>query len=101
MPRARHPSISTHAPTHTHTPHLSSQLRPWEVLGEEWLALNKAGTVTPKIAIWQNLQDPAGDLWEAYVNGSYSDPEYEDLVREKTCWETRGKSVGGRGTEEE
>ena len=31
------------------------QLRPWEVVGEEWLALRKQGIKTPKIAIWQNL----------------------------------------------
>ena len=28
------------------------QLRPWEVVAEEWLALRKQGTPTPKIAIW-------------------------------------------------
>ena len=45
------------------------QLRPWEVVGEEWLALRKQGIETPKIAIWQNLQDPNGTLWEQYVTG--------------------------------
>jgi hypothetical protein len=44
------------------------QQRPWEVVGEEWLALRKLGVSTPKIAIWQNLGDPNGNLWEAYVN---------------------------------
>ncbi len=56
------------------------QLRPWEVVGEEWLALRKQGIPTPKIAIWQNLGDAAGNLWESYVNGAYSDPQYEDLI---------------------
>ena len=53
------------------------QLRPWEVVGEEWLALRKAGHKTPAIAIWQNLQEPAGNLWREYVNGAYSDPACE------------------------
>jgi hypothetical protein len=56
------------------------QLRPWEVLGEEWLQLRKAGTPTPKIAIWQNLGEATGDLYKEYVKGAYSDPAYEDLI---------------------
>ena len=47
------------------------------MVGEEWLALRKAGHRTPAIAIWQNLQDPAGNLWREYVNGAYSDPACE------------------------
>ena len=46
-------------------------------MGEEWLALRKAGHKTPAIAIWQNLQDPAGNLWREYVNGAYTDPACE------------------------
>lgn len=56
------------------------QLRPWDVVGEEWLALRKQGIPTPKISIWQNLGDPTGDLWEVYVNTTYSDPAYDDLI---------------------
>jgi hypothetical protein len=56
------------------------QLRPWEVLAEEWLGLRQKGIKTPKIAIWQNLQSPTGDLWEQYIKGAYSDPAYEDLL---------------------
>ena len=57
------------------------QLRPWEVLAEEWLALRKSGTPTPDIAIWQNIADPNGDLWEAYtVDGAYTDPAYADMI---------------------
>jgi hypothetical protein len=56
------------------------QLRPWEVLAEEWLALRKKGVATPAIAIWQNLQDPTGSLWEKYINGAYSNPAYADLL---------------------
>ena len=56
------------------------QLRPWEVLAEEWLALRRQGVATPKIAIWHNLQDPNGDLWQSYVHGAYSDPAYDELI---------------------
>jgi len=56
------------------------QLRPWEVLGEEWLALRQQGVTTPKIAIWQNLQDADGNLWQSYVHGAYSDPQYDELL---------------------
>lgn len=55
------------------------QLRPFEVLAEEWLNLRMAGVSTPRIAIWQNIQDPSGDLWEAYLS-TYENPEYEDLI---------------------
>lgn len=48
------------------------QLRPFEVLAEEWLALRRRGVQTPQIAIWQNLQDPNGNLWRAYADGVYS-----------------------------
>jgi hypothetical protein len=66
------------------------QLRPWEVLAEEWLALRKKGVATPAIAIWQNLQDPTADLWEQYINGAYSNPAYADLLfKDKTT----GKKV--------
>jgi hypothetical protein len=56
------------------------QLRPWDVVGEEWLALRKQGLKTPAIAIWQNLGSPTGNLWEVYVNTTYSDPAYDDLI---------------------
>lgn len=56
------------------------QLRPWEVVGEEWLKLRKAGTPTPKIAIWQNLGEATGNLYKEYVKGAYSDPAFEDLI---------------------
>lgn len=32
------------------------QLRPFEVMLEEWSALRAKGIPTPKVAIWQNLQ---------------------------------------------
>ena len=50
------------------------------MVGEEWLALRQQGISTPRITIWQNLGDPNGDLWEVYVNTTYSDPAYDDLI---------------------
>lgn len=32
------------------------QLRPFEVMLEEWSALRAKGIPTPQVAIWQNLQ---------------------------------------------
>lgn len=58
------------------------QLRPFEVLAEEWLGLRQSGVPTPSLAIWQNLQDPNGDLWRAYVDegGVYTNPAYKDMI---------------------
>ena len=54
------------------------QLRPFEVLAEEWHALRLRGLPTPQIAIWQNLQDPTGELWRRFVDGSsvYANASY-------------------------
>lgn len=56
------------------------QLRPFEVLLEEWAALREAGFPTPQVAIWQNLQDPTGDLWRVYTDTIYNNPAYSDLI---------------------
>ena len=48
------------------------QLRPFEVLAEEWHALRLRGLPTLQIAIWQNLQDPTGELWRRFVDGHRS-----------------------------
>ena len=56
------------------------QLRPFEVVAEEWLKLRSAGLPTPRIAAWQNLADPTGDLWSAYVDGVYANHIYDDLL---------------------
>ena len=47
---------------------------------QEWLQLRAKGIKTPQIAIWQNLHDPTGNLWKAYVDGEYRDPKYEDII---------------------
>lgn len=54
------------------------QLRPFEVLAEEWHALRLRGLPTPQIAIWQNLQDPQGTLWKRFVNADsvYANASY-------------------------
>lgn len=66
------------------------QLRPFEVVAEEWLALRNRGISTPQIAVWQNLQNPSGNLWEAYLLGSgvYNNPAYDQLILKD-----RGKKV--------
>ena len=74
------------------------QLRPWEVVGEEWLALRKAGHKTPAIAIWQNLQDPAGNLWREYVNGAYSDPACEHTAKWSRSYPLLTLLAGGEQT---
>ena len=58
------------------------QRRPWEVLAEEWLVLRGAGVQMPKIAIWQHLANPEGDLLQQYVTGgsAYAGPAYDDLI---------------------
>ena len=65
------------------------QLRPFEVLAEEWHALRLRGESTPQIAIWQNLQDPNGTLWKrfvdarsVYANASYGDTGSDLLLRD-------------------
>lgn len=55
------------------------QLRPFEVLLEEWLALRKEGITTPQATIWQNIQKPTGNLWESFVE-VYKNPDYADLI---------------------
>ena len=50
------------------------------MLAEEWLKLRNAGARTPKIAIWQTLSKPTGNLWKEFVAGAYSDPAYDDLI---------------------
>lgn len=66
------------------------QLRPFEVLAEEWLSLRRSGVSTPQIAVWQNLQNPSGNLWESYLQkgGVYANPDYDDLILKD-----RGKKV--------
>ena len=68
------------------------------MMGEEWLALRKAGHKTPAIAIWQNLQDPAGNLWREYVNGAYSDPACEHTAKWSRSYPLLTLLAGGEQT---
>jgi hypothetical protein len=71
----------------------ATQLRPFEVLCEEWLKLRQAGIRTPTLAIWQNLKNKDGKatLYKHYLNNTYADgsPFEELLFRD----EKSGKKV--------
>ena len=54
------------------------QLRPTEVLFEEWSKLRKRGIQTPQIAVWHAI--PTGSTqWKGY-EALYRNPEYDGLV---------------------
>lgn len=58
-------------------------VRPVEVLFEEWRALRDRGEMTPQIAVWVPVVAPEGGArptYEAFLNGVYNDPRYDDLV---------------------
>jgi len=49
------------------------ELRPTEVLFEEWAKLRVAGTPTPQIAVWANIpsfsaQNRTATLWQYYLD---------------------------------
>jgi hypothetical protein len=54
------------------------QLRPTEVLFEEWAKLRKKGVKTPQIAVWNAIPTGATQ-WSALMK-LYSDPAYDGLV---------------------
>ena len=45
---------------------------PTKVLFEEFFLLRQRGLPTPQIAVWQNIDDPNGDLWLKFVDGVYA-----------------------------
>ena len=55
------------------------QLRPTEVLFEEWAKLRQSGVDTPKIVIW-NLARNTSVLWKQYLDRLYNNPDYQDLL---------------------
>jgi hypothetical protein len=64
------------------------QLRPFEVLAEEWAALRARGVRTPDIAIWAAVPSNA-TLWADYLN-VYNNPALDRLMlRDRTT----GKKV--------
>jgi hypothetical protein len=54
------------------------QLRPFEVLAEEWSALRRAGVRTPDLAIWQSVPTGA-NLQERFLD-VYNHPDHDRLV---------------------
>ena len=66
-----------------------TQLRPTEVICEEFYRLRLAGRSTPQISVWNRVDvaapnDPeggAGDtLWQQYLDRIYNNASYEDLI---------------------
>lgn len=57
------------------------QLRPTEVLFEEWAKLRKSGVNTPKIVVW-NLAANGSVLWKQYLDRLYNNADqfYQDLL---------------------
>eukprot|EP01052_Picozoa_sp_SAG31_P038261 SAG31_NODE_5078_length_2756_cov_1.607452_2_plen_540_part_00 len=65
----------------------TTQLRPFEVLCEEWTKLRQQGIETPRVAIWQNLKDvqakgkSTASLYKHYLNYSYAEGSpFEELI---------------------
>lgn len=58
------------------------QVRPTEVLFEEWAQLRRSGTPTPQIAVWQTCE-PGGTLWKDAA-ALYNNASYADLVFQTT-----------------
>lgn len=54
------------------------QIRPTQVLFEEWQKLRAAGQKTPQIAVWNPIPTGA-EQWQKYV-ALYDDPAYDGLV---------------------
>jgi hypothetical protein len=55
------------------------QLRPTEVLFEEWAALRSRGIATPQIAVWNCLPTGA-TLWQLYLQRIYNNASYDALL---------------------
>ena len=60
------------------------ELRPTEVLFEEWGKLRAAGVPTPQIAVWANIpsfsaQNTTATLWQHYLDRLYFNASYKQL----------------------
>jgi hypothetical protein len=55
------------------------QLRPIEVMFEEWAALRLRGVATPQIAVWQRLHDPGSTMWWFVMTRLYLNATYQRL----------------------
>lgn len=56
------------------------QLRPAEVLLEEWYLLRQQGVATPQVALWQTIAGTAPDEWWYVIQRLYSNASYDDLI---------------------
>ncbi len=56
------------------------QLRPAEVLAEEWSALRKQGTLTPEIAIWGSITGDGANIWSEYLKRVYNEPAFDHVI---------------------
>ena len=76
------------------------QLRPFEVLAEEWHALRLRGLPTPQIAIWQNLQDRRASCGGASSTAAPSTPTPRTAAAPaaRTCCCATGARGGPRSS---
>ena len=56
------------------------QLRPIEVLFEEWALLRSQGVQTPQIAVWQTIAGPDPTEWWYMLQRLYLNASYADLI---------------------
>ena len=64
-----------------------TQLRPTEVIFEEWHQLRSAGKRTPQITVWNRIDAgsslynvSADTLWQQYLSRIYNNASYNDLI---------------------
>ena len=65
-----------------------TQMRPTEVIFEEWHKLRMRGKPTPRVAVWNRVDvsapnDPPGSgdqLWQVYLDRIYNNESYSDLL---------------------
>eukprot|EP01119_Soliformovum_irregulare_P018421 TRINITY_DN563_c0_g1_i1.p1 TRINITY_DN563_c0_g1~~TRINITY_DN563_c0_g1_i1.p1 ORF type:complete len:568 (+),score=158.68 TRINITY_DN563_c0_g1_i1:15-1718(+) len=55
------------------------QLRPIEILFEEWHALRSQGIMTPNITVWPTIT-PGATLWQTYIN-IYKNSSYANMIQ--------------------
>jgi len=55
------------------------QLRPTEIVFEEWKKLRDEGIQTPQLVVWNRLEGP-NNLYLEYLDRIYNNPEYTDMI---------------------
>lgn len=57
------------------------QMRPFQVLAEEWLSLRQGGQSTPGLGVFNRIGSTTNDsMWKVYLSGFYGNATYDDLV---------------------